>query len=181
MTDDERWQNLAHARVADFIQPDQLADLLRRRALGTVAAVYHQGACSDTTNRDGADMMRRNFHLAKDLLAACLAASTPFIYASSASVYGNNHSTTESPVDEAPINLYAFSKLQFDRYVRCHVFGAATSTVVGLRYFNVYGERELFKGRMASVVHHFHRQIHESGTVRLFDRSGGYEAGRAAS
>jgi ADP-L-glycero-D-manno-heptose 6-epimerase len=50
-------------------------------------------------------------------------------------------------------------------------------TAVGLRYFNVYGPREQHKGRMASVIHHFTKQMKETGKVRLFSGSGGYGDG----
>jgi ADP-L-glycero-D-manno-heptose 6-epimerase len=77
---------------------------------------------------------------------------------------------------EHPINAYAFSKLVFDHYVRRFAWKPA-SQVVGLRYFNVYGPGEAHKGGMASVVHHFHRQLLEGDEVRLFDGSDGFGPG----
>ena len=76
------------------------------------------------------------------------------------------------------MNIYGFSKLTFDHYVRSELaMGHIPTTVVGLRYFNVYGPREQHKGRMASVIHHFSKQILETGKVRLFEGSGGYGNG----
>ena len=100
----------------------------------------------------------------------------PFVYASSASVYGANKASQATPVNEHPLNIYALSKLAFDNYVRS-LLPAAQSTIVGLRYFNVYGPRERFKGRMASMVYQLHRQLHETGTGRLFEGSDGYASG----
>jgi ADP-L-glycero-D-manno-heptose 6-epimerase len=174
---DERWQNLEYSLASDLVSPDDLAAKLAGDAFGDVAAVFHQGACSDTTNRDGEYMMSRNFHSSVELSTAAIARSTPFVYASSASVYGHAGKVAEDEANEHPLNLYAFSKHLFDRYVRANLLGRTDSPVVGLRYFNVYGEREIYKDRMASVIHHFRRQIKESGVVRLFEGSGGYGPG----
>ena len=113
----------------------------------------------------------------RQLLAASARHRTRFVYASSASVYGLTGRACERIEHEAPLNLYAFSKLLFDRYVRSNVLGQFPMPVVGLRYFNVYGEREVCKGRMASVIHHFVAQVADGGVVRLFDGSGGYGPG----
>jgi ADP-L-glycero-D-manno-heptose 6-epimerase len=174
---DERWQNLEHARVGEYVDS---ADIVRRLAahdFGQVDCVFHLGANSDTTARDAHDVLQRNYFASQQLLAAAESNGARFVYASSASVYGNSGRVAEDPTHEVPLNLYAFSKLLFDRYVRSEVFGSVSVPVVGLRYFNVYGEREVHKGRMASVIHHFHRQLQEAGVVRLFDGSGGYGPG----
>ena len=139
-----------------------------------VEAVLHQGACSDTMETDGRYMMEVNYECSKELLHACLDEEVPFLYASSASVYGNGeHGFREAPECESPLNVYAFSKFQFDRYVR-RVAAGAPSQVAGLRYFNVYGPQENHKGRMASVVRHFHDQVTEGGAMRVFAGSEGF-------
>lgn len=136
-----------------------------------VEAVFHQGANSDTMERDGAQMMRQNYECSKEVLFACLDAKVPLFFASSASVYGGGEAGfREELACEDPLNVYAFSKYQFDRFVR-RVLPEATSQIVGLRYFNVYGPQEMHKGRMASVMYHFHNQIREDGEVRLFEGS----------
>jgi ADP-L-glycero-D-manno-heptose 6-epimerase len=98
------------------------------------------------------------------------------VYASTAAVYGPSTSFTEVPVNERPLNVYGYSKLVFDNYVR-GLRPEIKSTVVGLRYFNVYGKREQHKGRMASVMHHFTKQLKDTGTIRMFEGSGGYANG----
>ena len=91
-------------------------------------------------------------------------------------MYGGSEAFAEDPQFEHPLNVYGYSKLQFDRYVR-RVAAAPSSQVVGLRYFNVYGPREQHKGSMASVAFHFHNQIVADGEARLFAGSGGYGDG----
>ena len=98
------------------------------------------------------------------------------MYASSASVYGNRGRCTEVAANEEPLNLYAFSKALFDRYVR-RVAASAASTVVGLRYYNVYGAGEAHKGRMASMVWQLAGQLAARREMRLFEGSGGYGDG----
>ena len=125
---------------------------------------------------DESAMMDNNVAYSQVLLDFALARGIPFVYASSASVYGVNHDTAEVPANEAPLNLYARSKLAFDQHVR-RWLSHARSTVVGLRYFNVYGARETQKGNMASMVYQLYRQIAESGTARLFEGTDGYDDG----
>src|SRR5690606_33419493 len=140
-------------------------------------AVLHQGACAVTTEWNGRYMMDVNYRYSVDLLEHCIAESIPFIYASSASVYGKSRSFAEHDVSaERPLNVYGYSKLLFDRYVRRRM-PHARSQIAGLRYFNVYGTGEAHKGRMASIVHHLHGQVAESGEAKLFDAYDGYAAG----
>jgi len=100
----------------------------------------------------------------------------PFIYASSAAVYGTNETFEETPVCENPVNVYAYSKLQFDNYVR-RILSRTITQIVGLRYFNVYGPGETHKNHMASVALHFYQQLMTGSDVRLFKGSGGYAHG----
>jgi ADP-L-glycero-D-manno-heptose 6-epimerase len=144
--------------------------------LGRVTAFFHEGACADTTERDGRYMLDANFETSKEVFLWCQARKIPLIYASSAAVYGASSDFREGGDGEQPLNVYGWSKLVFDQWLRRR-WNDVTAPVVGLRYFNVYGPREAHKGRMASVVHHFSRQIAESGKVRLFGGSHGYADG----
>ncbi len=150
------------------IESDQFAD--------TVEVVFHLGACSDTQEWDGQYLMRNNYAYSKSLLTYCQRKKIPLIYASSASVYGNGTVFVEKMEHEAPCNMYAFSKWQFDQYVR-QKHAHFVAPVVGLRYFNVYGPGEAHKGKMASCVYHFAEQILATGALRLFAGSGGYADG----
>jgi ADP-L-glycero-D-manno-heptose 6-epimerase len=120
--------------------------------------------------------MRNNYEYSKRLLEFCTADEVPFIYASSAAVYGSRTGFRENPESEEALNVYAYSKLLFDQLVRRRA-AERQAQVVGLRYFNVYGPRESHKGRMASVAYHFFSQYRAEGHVKLFEGSGGYANG----
>ena len=154
-------------------------DFLRRAAakgLGKVDVVFHQGACTDTMQHDARIMMELNLDTSQALLDWVIPARIPLVYASSAAVYGASTTFTEEPANERPLNVYGESKLRVDQLVR-PALREARATLVGLRYFNVYGPREAHKGRMASVVFQLYGQLRQSGTVRLFVGTGGYGDG----
>lgn len=173
----DKFRNLADCEVADYL--DRRAFLRLMQAGGSrvrVKAILHQGACSDTMERDGAYMMENNFEYSKAVLHYCQGKRIPLVYASSAAVYGAGKIFKEERAHEAPLNVYGYSKFLFDQYVR-RMLPRKTAPVIGLRYFNVYGTREQHKGRMASVAfHHFH-QFRQNGRVKLFEGSDGYAAG----
>ena len=121
-------------------------------------------------------MIENNFTFSKSILHFALASKVPLVYASSAAVYGSANAYAPSAENERPLNLYALSKLAFDNHVRA-VAAKSESTVVGLRYFNVYGPRESHKGKMASMVYQLYRQLKTSGRARLFKGTDGYADG----
>lgn len=170
--------NLADLNIRDYLERDIfIRRILARYELGNIEAVFHQGACSATTEWDGRFVMGNNFEYSKILLHWCQEHAIPFLYASSASVYGNGkQGFQEERRCEKPLNMYAFSKFQFDQYVR-HLLPTAASQIVGLRYFNVYGPREAHKGPMASTALHFYNQIKQEGTAKLFEGYDGYANG----
>ncbi len=154
-----------------FLEAVKLGDLPK-----SIDAVYHQGACADTMETDERYMMSNNRDYSKELLTFALRRRIPFVYASSASVYGGGEHSREDASNENPLNLYARSKLEFDNYVRS-LPDSVDTAVVGLRYFNVYGPRELHKGRMASMPYQIYRQLADTGVCRLFEGTDGYEDG----
>lgn len=174
----KKFLNLAGARFVDYMDKAEFRQSLASGALAQsgIRAILHQGACSNTLEDDGRYMMDNNFTYSKEVLHFALHHSIPFVYASTAATYGSSTQFKEVPVNERPLNIYGFSKLSFDNYVRHHQASFA-STVVGLRYFNVYGPRETHKGRMASVIHHFTKQLKDTGAIRMFEGSGGYGDG----
>ncbi|MBT8137819.1 MAG: ADP-glyceromanno-heptose 6-epimerase [Gammaproteobacteria bacterium] len=178
LTAGEKFANIADLAIADYRDKDDFLSTVQQRheAGKHVRAIIHQGACTDTTEWDGRLMMQENFEYSKQLLHYCVERHIPFIYASSASVYGSGPGFSVDPAHERPLNVYGYSKLLFDQYVRRH-FSEADSQVVGLRYFNVYGPREAHKGGMASVAWHFNRQVSEQAEARLFEGSDGYDSG----
>jgi ADP-L-glycero-D-manno-heptose 6-epimerase len=121
-------------------------------------------------------MMDNNYQYSKEALEICLAYKIPFIYASSAAVYGSGQDFTVRVGHEKPLNIYGYSKALFDQYV-AKKLPDAQSQVLGLRYFNVYGPREQHKGSMASVAFHHYQQLKRDGIVRLFEGCDGYADG----
>jgi ADP-L-glycero-D-manno-heptose 6-epimerase len=164
-------------RFSDFMQPAEFTRALERKTLRrSIEAIFHQGACADTTCTDGRYMIDNNFTFSKSLLNFALSRAIPFVYASSAAVYGSSSAIAPSRENERPLNLYGLSKLAFDNHVRI-VAAKSRSTVAGLRYFNVYGPRESHKGKMASMVYQLYRQLKSSGRARLFKGTDGYADG----
>lgn len=173
----DKFRNLTDCEISDYLDKRDFLRMVQDGGFRSrIKAILHQGACSDTTARDGVYMMQNNFEYSKVLLHYCQNRRIPFIYASSAAVYGGGKVFREERAHEAPLNVYGYSKFLFDQYVR-RLFSKKTAQIVGLRYFNVYGPREQHKARMASVAfHHFH-QFHAAGKVRLFGPHEGYDAG----
>lgn len=178
LTDGHKFVNISDLNIADYLDKDDFVGRLsadKKFAKG-ITAILHLGACSETTEWDGRFMMQNNYSYSQKLLHHCLENKAQFIYASSAAVYGGAKEFVEDPLFENPLNVYGYSKIQFDRYVR-RLAVNAESQVVGLRYFNVYGPREQHKGSMASVAFHFNNQIREEGVANLFMGTDSYGDG----
>ena len=179
LTDGSKYVNIADCSIADYLDKDVFLERVRSGAIADrVSAIFHEGACSDTTEWNGRFMLENNFEYSKALFHFSQQARIPFIYASSAAVYGGSAVFVEDPAYEKPLNVYGYSKLLFDQYVRRHEETQGFSAqVAGLRYFNVYGPREQHKGKMASVAFHLNTQITNGQNPRLFGAAEGYEAG----
>ena len=177
LSDGQKFRNLTDCDFLDYADKDAfLARVVSGALAGPIEAIFHQGACSNTMEWNGRRMLAENYEYSKALHSFALAREIPLIYASSASVYGMGPVFREDPLLETPLNLYAWSKVLFDRWVRRHAEGAR-SQVVGLRYFNVYGPGEALKGEMASVAWKNHLQLLDGDVVRLFESSDGYGPG----
>lgn len=177
LTDGTKFRNLADLSIADYEDKDAFLDRLENGTLGRVDVVFHQGACSTTTEWNGRMMMATNFTWSKALLHFCLERRVPFFYASSAAVYGGSAEFREEPALERPLNVYGYSKKLFDDYVRRNVLPTEHPPVAGLRYFNVYGPREDHKGDMASVAFHLFNQVRDGRNPKLFGAHDGYGPG----
>jgi len=173
----DKFRNLAGCEIDDYLDKrDFLERIATNQFDDAVEAVLHQGACSDTMQSDGRYMMENNYRYSRMLLDWCQDEEVPFLYASSAAVYGAGRKFSEERAHEAPLNVYAYSKFLFDQVVRRRLPGR-TSQIIGLRYFNVYGPNEAHKGRMASVALHAYQQLMADGRVRLFVGSDGFADG----
>lgn len=175
----EKFRNLVGLRYADYCHKDEFVKKIEQGGLDwtDIDVVFHEGACSDTMEYNCNYMMSNNYEYSKTLLHFCLKRKIPLMYASSASTYGGGeHGFKENEQCEGALNIYAFSKLSFDRYVR-QLLPKVQSQVVGLKYFNVYGPQENHKGRMASIVYQFYNQMKQNGYLKLFKGVDGYGDG----
>jgi len=174
----DKFRNLVGCEIDDYLDKREfLARLEAGEFDGAIDAVLHQGACSDTMATDGRYVMDNNYGYSRALLDWCHEEEVPFVYASSAAVYGAGRNGFRVAREcEGPLNVYGYSKFLFDQLVRRRLAGRSAQ-IVGLRYFNVYGPNEAHKGRMASVAFHAFHQFRTEGRVKLFVGSGGYGDG----
>ncbi|HAS6240233.1 TPA: ADP-glyceromanno-heptose 6-epimerase, partial [Vibrio vulnificus] len=169
-----KFKNLVDLDITDYMDRDDfLTQIMAGDNFGPIEAVFHEGACSATTEWDGKYMMLNNYEYSKELLHYCLEREIPFLYASSAATYGETTVFKEEPEYEGALNVYGYSKQQFDNYVRrlwqdAEEHGETLSQITGFRYFNVYGPREQHKGSMASVAFHLNNQILAGENPKLF-------------
>ncbi|HDY7978122.1 TPA: ADP-glyceromanno-heptose 6-epimerase [Vibrio vulnificus] len=169
-----KFKNLVDLNITDYMDRDDfLTQIMAGDNFGPIEAVFHEGACSATTEWDGKYMMLNNYEYSKELLHYCLEREIPFLYASSAATYGETTVFKEKREYEGALNVYGYSKQQFDNYVRrlwqdAEEHGETLSQITGFRYFNVYGPREQHKGSMASVAFHLNNQILAGENPKLF-------------
>ena len=167
MDETDKWKNLAPLKFADYIDADDFIDDIGD--FKDTEAIFHLGACSSTTERDADYMLRNNFQYTKDLADFALSNDIRFIYASSAATYGDGSNGMADGIDGLdklrPLNVYGYSKHLFDQYAaRNGMF----DSIVGLKYFNVFGPNENHKGDMRSLVNKAFDQINETGKLQLF-------------
>jgi len=178
LTDGTKFVNLTDVEIMDYLDKDDFLKLIQNRdSFGQdIQAIFHEGACSTTTEWNGRFMMQNNYEYSKELLHYCLERGVNLLYASSAATYGDGKIFKEEREYEKPLNVYGYSKFLFDQYVRQYLPGAQ-SQIVGFRYFNVYGPNEQHKGSMASVAFHHHQQLPKTNVVKLFEGCDGYGNG----
>jgi ADP-L-glycero-D-manno-heptose 6-epimerase len=172
--EDLRWMNLRKRAFRDFVHPDDLQAYLAR--CGKIDCVVHLGANSSTTATNGDEVIRSNFQFSVELLSWCVSTATPLIYASSAATYGDGNCGFEEKCEFdalrqlRPLNLYGWSKHQFDLVVAERRKSALPlpPKCIGLKFFNVYGPNEYHKGSMLSVVARNFQTARSGGIVRLF-------------
>jgi ADP-L-glycero-D-manno-heptose 6-epimerase len=173
-----KWRNIANHPPTRIIPPEALDAFLAEEP--PIQMIYHLGAVSETTATDGDLVWQTNVTLSERLWNWCAARNVRFIYASSASTYGNGEQGFDDDPTNlnrlSPLNLYGWSKHVFDQHVMKHIAdsGAAPAQWVGLKFFNVYGPNEYHKGKMISVVKVKHDEVALGGPARLFrsDRAG---------
>lgn len=174
---EDKWRNLRHHPPAYILPPADLADFLARHP--PIEMVFHLGAVTDTTSRDGDLVWETNVALSQSLWEWCALRGVRLIYASSAATYGDGIAGFDDDPDPTalarlrPLNLYGWSKHAFDLQIARDCAGGAARPPqwVGLKFFNVYGPNEYHKGPMISVVKVKFDELVKHGVMRLF-RSG---------
>ncbi|AKC60159.1 ADP-glyceromanno-heptose 6-epimerase [Blochmannia endosymbiont of Polyrhachis (Hedomyrma) turneri] len=173
LSNSKKHTNLTDLKIVDYIDKKDFTTIINvsKNKMKNIQAIFHQGACSSTTVQNGRYIMKNNYQYSKNILQYCLKYKIPLLYASSAAVYGKQHSQcTEHHQYEYPINIYGYSKLLFDQYVRS-ILPQAQSQIFGARYFNVYGPREQHKNKMASIIFQIINQINNNKQPTLFSGS----------
>lgn len=172
----DKWRNLAPLRFMDYLEKDAFEHLLDSGTLPGrlpggrgLDAVIHLGACSTTTEPDATYLIKNNFEYSRKLGLTALAAGARFIYASSAATYGDGELGFTDNDHQLPLlrpmNMYGYSKQLFDLWA---LHRGLLTSIVGLKYFNVYGPNEQHKGDMRSLVLKAYEQICATGALRLF-------------
>lgn len=165
----DKWKNLRGLAFADYLEQDEFIGRIAGDKAPDCEAIFHLGACSDTTESDCSYLIRNNYAYTKELAAYAVAKGIRFIYASSAATYGDGSqgfSDDEAALEQlSPLNMYGYSKHLFDLWAKRN---GLLDRLVGLKYFNVFGPNEYHKGDMRSFVHKGFERLATGDTLRLF-------------
>lgn len=164
----DKWLNMRNKRYIKYVHKLKFLDELP--SYKNVEAIIHMGAQSSTTERNFDYLWENNFEYTKTLWNYCSNNGVSFIYASSAATYGDGALGFNDCMNIdllMPLNGYGYSKQLFDLWVK-HQSKSCPPQHAGLKFFNVYGPNEYFKGGMASMVFHGFNQIKADGEIRLF-------------
>jgi ADP-L-glycero-D-manno-heptose 6-epimerase len=165
----DKWKNLRGKKFSDYIHKDHFLNSIEKINKKEIDAVFHLGACTSTTERNVDYLMQNNYHYSQSLAKWCFSADIPFIYASSASTYGDGMQGFSDDNNEIekfrPLNAYGFSKHIFDIWLIRNEFDTKCA---GFKFFNVFGPNEYHKESMASLVYKAFHQVKETGALKLF-------------
>ena len=164
----DKWMNMRNKTYLKYVNKNEF--LLELPDYEGVEAIIHMGACSSTTESNFDYLWNNNFKFTKTLWKYCAEKQISFIYASSAATYGNGEQGFDDKIDIdllRPLNGYGYSKQLFDQWVK-HQTTTYPKQYVGLKFFNVYGPNEYYKGSMASMIFHGFNQIKANKEIRLF-------------
>lgn len=181
--DGDKWKNLRGLKFAEFVSVEKLFDHpIWKKAKGQgLKAIYHMGACSDTTELNMDFLYENNTVFTNKLLSLATTKDIPIVYASSAATYGAGD---EGYVDDhkliptlKPLNKYGWSKQLSDEWILNQK--KKPKVWFGVKFFNVFGPQEYHKGKMASVVYQGFNQITDKGEIKLFkSHKEGYKDGQ---
>lgn len=128
--------------------------------------IFHEAAITDTTFKDDKEMLRKNTEGFKKILKFAIAQNATLVYASSAGVYGNGKTPMKESQQPQPLNAYGFSKHFMDNLARKHYKSGIR--IVGVRYFNVFGQGEKHKGKTSSMIYQLYKQMAQGKNPRIF-------------
>ncbi|MCE5305804.1 ADP-glyceromanno-heptose 6-epimerase [bacterium] len=160
-----KWKNLVGKKFTDYIHKSKFLDEMHK--FKNIDAIFHFGACSRTTESDIDYLIENNYHYSIELAKFAIENNAQFIYASSASTYGNgDQGYSDATFDELkPLNGYGYSKHLFDLWVKAQKLD---KVLLGFKFFNVFGPNEYHKQDMSSMVTKAFYQIKETGKIMLF-------------
>lgn len=166
----DKWKNLQNLKYHSFIQIEDLFDHPVWKKQNYIKAIYHMGACSDTTQLDMDYLYKNNTEFTNKLLSLATQKNIPIVYASSAATYGageDGYSDDHKGVSKLkPLNKYGYSKQLTDEWILKQT--KRPKVWFGVKFFNVFGPHEYHKGKMSSVVYQSFNQIKNAGQVKLF-------------
>ena len=174
----EKLKNIKGLNYADLIEKQNFLKKLYQNKYKNIDYILHQGACTNTQETNLEYLMNNNYEYSKKILQYSNNNNINFVYASSASIYGNDKRIMKEKniIEEKKIkNYYALSKLMFDNYVLDNK--KKLKCAIGLRYFNVYGQNEYHKKNMSSPVFTFYNQIKRDNLCKIFGKYDGFKKG----
>jgi len=147
----------------DVSKPDIFEKLKNKK----YDVIFHEAAITDTTYSDDKEMVRANVDGYKNILSIAEKSRAALVYASSAATYGRGKSPMNEDQKPDPLNAYAVSKKKMDDITK-QVLKRGTLSIIGLRYFNVYGPRESFKGKSSSMIYQLYFQMEAGKRPKIF-------------
>ncbi|MBI2529711.1 MAG: NAD-dependent epimerase/dehydratase family protein [Candidatus Diapherotrites archaeon] len=153
----------------DFVNAD-IREINWNEIAGDADAIFHNAAITDTTIPDKELMMDVNAHSFEKLLEFAIKKNIKVIYASSAATYGSGKMPMEESQKPAPLIDYGASKVEMDNIAKKYIAKYPDAEIIGLRYFNVFGPREKFKGKSSSLTYQWiiKMQDPEAKTIKMF-------------
>lgn len=168
------FDNFSHGNYSNILEAQgevvwgDVSDLHFAKKIPAVDAVIHEAAITDTTLADNQKMVKINYDGFRNVFDFCLSKNIPLVYASSAGVYGRFEKKMSEQEKPTPHNTYAYSKYMCDCWVNKYRENNKTPPIVGLRYFNVYGPHEDYKGSAASMIFQLYNQMISGQNPRIF-------------
>ncbi len=166
----DKWKNLRGLKFDSFVTVENLFAHPIWKKPGSLKAIYHMGACSDTTETNMDFLYQNNTEFTNKLLTLAATKNIPIVYASSAATYGageQGYADDHKGIPKLrPLNKYGYSKQLSDEWILKQT--KKPKVWFGVKFFNVFGPQEYHKGKMSSVVYQSFNQIKDGGEVKLF-------------